>query len=89
MKHKTKTLFLLSSISTVILSCSSCQSEFNERVEIAKKLKEVYIETLHSDSVEKNLELNKIKKEITFHAVISGNEESFYKELNLQELPLD
>lgn len=63
----------------------SCQSEYGERMDKALKLKREY-EKVQSDMYgSKNpslkIQLSEIEKEIQFHAVLSGNEPLFLKEI--------
>lgn len=64
---------------------TSCQSEYGERMKKALQLKKEY-QKLHihlQKSNNPNLisQLSEIKKEIRFHATVSGNEQLFLKEI--------
>lgn len=83
---KTKILF---SIICLTLLNTSCQSEYQERLDKVKQLKEKYSEINSNEDANLNaqLELQRIEKEIKFHAIQSGNEELIYKEINLSFIP--
>lgn len=67
------------------LTCFSCQSEYGERMSKAIALKKKYENVLLHCNNAKNpmmkLQLNAIKKEIQFHATVSGNEQLFLEEV--------
>ena len=79
-----KTFFLLLVI-FVGFSATSCQSEYSERMDKALKLKKSYLDLKQKVSKtgdEKILiQLSNIEKEIKVQALISGNEETFLKEI--------
>jgi len=63
----------------------SCQSEYGERMSQALKLKQEY-QKVQSDMYGSNnpslkIQLSEIEKQIKFHAVLSGNEPLFLKEI--------
>ena len=64
---------------------TSCQSEYGERMKKALQLKKEYQKVhLHiQNSKNPNLitQLSAIRKEIRFHATISGNEQLFLEEI--------
>ncbi len=69
----------------VVSGLPSCQSEYGERLSIAMQLKREYKEveaTMHDskDPVLK-VHLNRIEKEIKFHATLSGNESLFLEQI--------
>ena len=79
-----KTFFLL--LTTFVgFSATSCQSEYNERMNKALELKKSYFDLkqkVNQTGDEKILvQLVNIKKEIKVQALISGNEETFLKEV--------
>lgn len=63
----------------------SCQSEYSERMSKAMKLKMEYKKVRNDMYDTKNpflkLQLSEIEKEIKFHAILSGNETLFLKEI--------
>ena len=69
---------------TVVISFSSCTSEYEERLQKAKKIR---AEIIRIEQESKNLgivfdqELKELQTEIQFHARVSGNEDLFFKEL--------
>jgi len=79
-----KILFLLL-LAFVGFSATSCQSEYNERMNKALELKKSYFDLkqkVNQTGDEKILvQLVNIKKEIKVQALISGNEETFLKEV--------
>jgi hypothetical protein len=75
----------------LILSCiglfmlSSCSSEYSERLNRARELKQKLSEAIKEQErvgVSFNDEIVAILEEIDFHAKVSGNEELFIRELN-------
>lgn len=70
----------------ILVTLSSCTSEYDERLEQARKLQDRYLMVEESNMVapsdELLAELNEIQNEIDFLAKISGNEHLFLKELN-------
>lgn len=79
-----KTFFLLL-VTFVGFGVTSCQSEYSERMDKALKLKKSYLDLKQKVSEtgdEKILiQLSNIEKEIKVQALISGNEETFLKEV--------
>lgn len=70
----------------LIISLSSCKSEYEQRLSEAKELKvRMYEikESNDSDDETLNIEIKELEDQINFHAKVSGNEELFYEELNL------
>jgi len=67
------------------LTCFSCQSEYGERMSKAIALKKKYENVLlHCNNAKTPsmvMQLNAIKKEIQFHATVSGNEQLFLEEV--------
>lgn len=75
-----KTLLIL-----VVIGATSCQSEYGERMKKALKLKKEY-QKVHGSLVQSKdpvlkIQLSEIKKEILYHAAISGNEQLFLQEI--------
>jgi hypothetical protein len=64
---------------------ASCQSEYGERMNKALQLKKeyqkVHIHLQNSKNPNLITQLSEIKKEIRFHATVSGNEQLFLKEI--------
>lgn len=79
-----KTFFLLL-IAFVGFSATSCQSEYNERMDKALKLKQSYLDLKQKVSENEDdkilIQLVNIEKEIKVQALISGNEETFLEEV--------
>ena len=75
-------------IALVLFTCllASCTSEYQERLEEAKALRERFLMVEESNflspSGELMDEMHKIESEIEFLAKISGNEEMFLREIN-------
>lgn len=70
--------------SLFLLGLTSCTSEYEERMEIAKTLKdkiETARSTNESQSMFLNEEISELESKIYFHAKVSGNEALFIKEL--------
>lgn len=69
----------------VILSLSSCKSEYEERLEEARELKESMVLVEANSSIYEEYDLDSEKKlleeEIRFLAKVSGNEKLFLKEV--------
>jgi hypothetical protein len=64
---------------------SSCSSEYSERLNRARELKQKLSEAIKEQErvgVSFNDEIVAILEEIDFHAKVSGNEELFIRELN-------
>lgn len=63
---------------------SSCSSEYNERLNNAKKLKKELQLIIENTDIEDKLILSKeLKIQIELQAKISGNEKLFYSDLKL------
>jgi len=79
-------MILLLSFSSVVLSLFSCESEYQHRMKQAKELirQEVTVRKNMADnfSAQSVGELTELKREIDFHAHISGNQQVFLLELN-------
>ncbi len=63
----------------------SCQSEYSEQMQKAKELKQMHtnIRNVMAESKNSNLKstLAEIENEIKTHAILSGNEEHFLKQV--------
>lgn len=63
----------------------SCTSEYDERLEEAKELRQRYLIVEETNMMEPNeellMELEKIESEIYYLAKVSGNEVLFFKDL--------
>lgn len=65
---------------------SSCSSEYNERLNNAKKLKKELEIIIENASIEDKSSLSKeLKYQIELQAKISGNEKQFYSELAMHQ----
>lgn len=77
-------LILLPLLLVPLLLCSSCISEYEERLEKARELMNE-IEEVKSNQNELGYscepEIKELQAQIDFHARVSGNESLFYKEL--------
>ena len=77
-----KVIFIVLGIGFLV---TSCQSEYGERMKKAIELKKEYqkVHTSLQRSKNPNLisQLSEIKREIEFHATVSGNEQLFLKEI--------
>lgn len=64
----------------------SCTSEYEERLEEARKLRERYLMVEESNMISPNDELlremDKIQMEIGYLAKVSGNEDMFFRDLD-------
>jgi len=69
----------------LVVLITSCQSEYGERMKKALQLKKeyqkVHIHLQNSKNPNLITQLNEIRKEIRFHAAVSGNEQLFLKEI--------
>lgn len=68
-----------------LLTITSCTSEYSERLDKAKELKQELSKAMEDKKrigLDFNDEIAEIIKEIDFHAKVSGNEELFLQELN-------
>jgi len=69
----------------LVVLITSCQSEYGERMKKALQLKKeyqkVHIHLQNSKNPNLIAQLNEIRKEIRFHAAVSGNEQLFLKEI--------
>jgi hypothetical protein len=79
-----KPTLLLLSLSFLVLT--SCSSEYDERMSKAKALKIEMLKALnnrHILGVIAEEQIADLRKEINFHAKVSGNEELFFNQLAL------
>ena len=64
---------------------TSCQSEYGERMkkalELKKEYQKVHIHLQNSKNPNLITQLSAIRKEIRFHATVSGNEQLFLEEI--------
>ncbi len=68
-----------------LFAITSCSSEYSERLDKAKVLKQELSKAMEDQErvgLNFNNEIAEIIKEIDFHAKVSGNEELFLQELN-------
>ena len=80
---------VMKNISLIILVLgillTSCQSEYGERMkkalELKKEYQKVHIHLQNSKNPNLITQLSAIRKEIRFHAAVSGNEQLFLKEI--------
>jgi hypothetical protein len=82
--YRMKVIWLLGLFFLAIF-CTSCQSEYSERMDAAVRLKAQHdqIALIMADSRNPvlQLQLNEIEEEIEFHAQVSGNKDVFLAEI--------
>lgn len=76
---------LLVSLLLLLLSLSSCKSEYEERLEQARELRARLVMVESTDLMNKKSDLSKevqlLQREIHFLAKVSGNEKRFLEEV--------
>lgn len=81
-----KRIFYIAGI--LCLTFTSCKSEYEERLAVGKRIKVQMTElksNVHMDDNLKKEEMQELKKELAFHAKISGNETRFYEQLEIDK----